>query len=112
MKTRISKQISRQNQIENDKFNDTYDDIDFAGGKQLYDNYEPIGEESEARYTHSYYTGNNYVEIPATAQTSDNYWRLPVVEPAYLEMTCSSNSSPNVGRKPPPTIQVDYTYEL
>ena len=121
IKTRISKQISRQNQIENDKLNETYDDICYSGDKQIYDTYETVEDEGEARYTDPYYNSKSeYVQIPSNAksgvgQSSDDYWRLPIIEPTYLAMTNSNKSSPNVPRKPPvinaPDEQI-YTYQL
>ena len=115
IKTRISKQISRQNKVENEQFNDTYDDIYCSQGKQD-DTYEAIDEED--RYTAPYYRGmSEYVQMPpgkpVMIQSSDDYWRLPVTDPTYLEMTSSGKSSPNVPRTPnkDKNMQV-YTYEL
>ncbi|CAG2170653.1 unnamed protein product [Oppiella nova] len=119
IKSKITQQIAR-NRPESEKF-EGYDDVEFPSNK-MYDTYDVVGAGGEVRYADAAYYSNHgeYVEVPANVQiqSSNDYWRLPVVEPAYLEMTASRQPSPRPSPKPTPCPRIAakaediYTYEL
>ncbi|XP_054163883.1 uncharacterized protein LOC128961651 [Oppia nitens] len=116
LKSRITRQIANQTRTDSERY-DPYDDIEFPP-KQLYDTYDVVGEggDGEVRYADPYYDPNNdYVVMPSNVQiqSSNDYWRLPVSEPTYLEMTNSSvKSSPCTTKTHKNSDQQIYTYEL
>ena len=112
IKSRITKQIENQNRPQSEKY-DTYDDIDVYGKQYDDTTYEAVGE-PEVRYAEPYYSAEkDYIQMPTNMginQSSDDYWRIPTTEPAYLEMTSSAKSSPY--RQRPPKSDPLYVYEF